>query len=108
MKLTAKQFRRLITELAATTPTPDNTGYVTYDYESPTLSVVLTFRDNRWEFNENSIKGLTMSGPIDNKILAALDSRLAWLEPDIKFVEDEEINPGSPMPVDQYYDQTKV
>lgn len=49
-----------------------------------------------------------MSGPIDNKILVALDSRLAWLEPDIKFVEDEEINPGSPMPVDQYYDASKV
>lgn len=108
MKLTTKQFRRLISELAMEIPTIDNTGYVSYDYDSPTLSIVLTFGDNRWEFNENTVKDLKTFDAIDNKILMALDSRIAWLEPKLKFVEDEEINPRNPMPVDQYYDHTKI
>lgn len=104
MKLKLSQLKKLIREVIEETPNESNTGYVTYNYDSDTADATLTFQGSTYRFNKSVLddEEVESGKDIDSLVLKELRKYIMMLRPDLRFVEDEDLNPGEPVPVAEY------
>lgn len=104
MKIKVAYLRRIIREAIDEIPNESNTGYVTYNYDSDTADAKLTFRGNTYRFNKSVLDDDEISSgkDVDSLVLKELRRYIMLLGPDLRFIDDEDLNPGNPMPVDEY------